>query len=73
MSREYPFELPYHVGFFSVGVVIWRLQQAGVWEELKDDARSRLENCGLEGVLIERKDLDCLSDETYGKLLTITV
>ena len=69
-NRSYPFELPYHLGSFYLGMGISQLQEDGLWDRLPDAFRSKLSAAyeTWDGVDITREDCDSIPDDVWAKI-----
>jgi hypothetical protein len=69
-SRSYNFRLPVHLPCFGIGMVIAKLKQIGVWDELPPALRQKTKSAGTNwsGLKITKEDLDSIPDDIWNAL-----
>jgi hypothetical protein len=65
--RLYDLELPYHIPFLGVGIVISKFKQIGVWHKLPHALKEKAKEAKgtWSGLKITQRDLDSVPDEAW--------
>jgi hypothetical protein len=66
-GRIYAFDLPVHVPFLAIGLVISKFKQIGVWDRMPPSIKHKTKEAkrSWSGVTITKKDLDSLPEDVW--------
>lgn len=69
-QRVYDIELPYYVSSFFIGMAISKLEDAGDWDGLPVELKSRFKNAqaSWKGIELSQDDLDSISDDLWADI-----
>src|SRR5258708_6218807 len=66
----YAFDLPHHIPFFAIGMLIRKFKQIGIWDRMPQPIKQKTKaaKSSWSGVTITKKDVDSLPDDVWLKM-----
>lgn len=69
-KRVYEIELPYYISSFYIGFAITKLEEAGDWDGLPPELKSKFKNAqaSWKGIELTQEDLDSIPDALWWEI-----